>query len=172
MSIGTGDFAPMLTRIEEILCDGRGVSRALASADRFRVGPFPDQLASNVSKEASVRKAAFAWLETSQPLEHPEQHPRAKYTLTIALELYYYLPEFEQHSYLRTAAAVAASDMHKVRGALCYPGNVDATEAGALTGLVSGMLEFVSWSSQLDLENNLLVGTMRLRGIAIHTFST
>lgn len=148
---------PMLDRIEEVLCDGAGVARTIAAPHRFRRGPFAGQRASEQGTEAMVSKGVYVSVTNAESMTQPEMHNVLSYRLRVRIDLFYHLPDTYMHPQFSAALAEAATDLHRVRMALCYPGNLEATASGEATGLSGSALEFERWSMQdPDPENRLL----------------
>lgn len=148
---------PLLARVEEVLCDGAGVARTIAAPHRFRRGPQPNQTASEQGTEAMVRKGCYASVINADPMTQPEMHNVLSYRIRVRVEMFYNLPDAQMHDSFRDAIAEASTDLHRIRMALCYPGNLDTTASGVATGLSGSALEFERWTMQdPDPEHKLL----------------
>jgi hypothetical protein len=158
-------MTPMLTAIEEVLCDGTGIARALAAPDRFRRGPYPDEAPSSAGTAAQVRKGMFASVVRAEPLKQPEMHNVLMYALTVRVDFFYHISDPEVHAAFRSTLGTIATDAHRARGALCYPGNLLQTAAAAPTGLSGAGLQFRSWSMRdPDTTTRLVRASMELVG--------
>ena len=158
-------LVPLLDAVEDVISDGAGVARTIATGHRFRRGPYPGQTKSEQGTEAAVQKGAYASIVGARPMAGPEMHSVLMYTLTVRLDLFYHLPAPRLHDDFRDALAEAAGDMHRLRMALGYPSNLLTNAAGEATGLSGGALQFESWSmSDPDPEARLLRASMRLIG--------
>jgi len=135
----------LLTRLREVLEDGEGVLRVVPS-NRLK-GDLPEGL----DDEEQKRRAFYRpRVRSSVSLG-----ARSKYSPPINGNLIIYeisvtvvtLRTIERREHLKETllddlTADANEDMDVIRQALEYPGNLTATEAGAQTDLVSGMLAF------------------------------
>lgn len=144
--MSVSDMTPLLTAVEEVLCDGAGVERTIAAAHRFRRGPYPDEVSSNAGTAAMVRKGCFASVVSAQPMQQPEMHNVLMYALTVRVDLFYHISDPEVHTAFRATLGSIATDIHRARGALCYPGNLLQTAAAEATGLSGSGLQFRSWT--------------------------
>jgi len=156
---------PALEAVEEVACDGAGIARTIASGFRFRRGPYPDQRRAEQGTEAMVQKGMFASIEHGRPRAQPEMHNVLSYDLNVRLDLYYHLSAPRVHASLLAGLAEAADDMHRLRMALGYPGNLENTSGGEATGLSGAALQFETWSmTDPDTEARLIRATMTLIG--------
>ena len=139
---------PLIKRVEEVLCDGAGVARTIAAANRFRRGPRPLQTRSEQGTEAMVQKGCYVAIVSAEPMDQPEMHNVLSYIVRVRIDLFYNLPDGQMHTRFRDAVVEAATDMHRIRMALGYPSNLQATAAGAATGLSGSALQFERWTMQ------------------------
>ena len=141
----------VISAVQDVLTAGHGNARTLASADRFRVGLRPGETPGQSSLEAHVQKRCWAEI-TSQSARGGTQELGnvASYDLTVEVALSYFTGAPEVHSELRASFLEAASDYHKIRGALCYPGNLSTDASANATGLAGGALIALGggWSKQ------------------------
>tara|TARA_R100001230_G_C5652905_1_gene157873 strand:+ start:300 stop:809 length:510 start_codon:yes stop_codon:yes gene_type:complete len=144
--MSVSDMTPLLTRVEEVLCDGAGIERTIGAAHRFQRGAYPDEVASSTGTAAMVRKGMFASVTSATPMRQPEMHDVLMYDLTVRVEFYYHIVDPEVHTTFRNTLGAIATDVHRARGALCYPGNLLQTAAAEPTGLSGAGLQFRSWS--------------------------
>ena len=87
--------------------------------------------------------------------------------VAVRLDLSYFAGSTVDHEQMREAVQLSTTDLHLVRAALCWPGNLSQTLAGDPTGLADGALDFLSWRSEgLDAEAREIRTTMLFRGIA------
>jgi len=140
-------FDPLFTRVYEVLVDGAGAARTLSAAQRFGDEWYPDLPDEQLSIIARSKKRVWCALSGATPaLEHETTSTRS-YWITLALSMAYFLePPARVDSQWRTLAGTMATDVHLVRGALTWPGNLSQTEAAAETGLADGKLEFLDWT--------------------------
>jgi len=163
--VSVSDMTPLLTRIEEVLCDGAGIERTISAAHRFQRGPYPDETSSASGTAAMVRKGIFASVTTATPMRQPEMHDVLMYDLTIRVDFFYHIVDPEVHATFRATLGTIATDLHRARGALCYPGNLLQTAAAEATGLSGAGLQFRSWSMRdPDTTARLVRASMDLIG--------
>lgn len=164
---------PLVQSIEEVLADGHGTARVLAAADRFRMSFFEGEPKGHSAIEARVNKTAFVYVSDMRARkDSQEMSTVAHYDVTVTILAAYYLGHEGVSGENRAALAAASLDYHKVRAALCYPGNLRLTMVGAVeTGLAGGMLIAPGsrWGAVLDHENRLLRATFTFPGIVILT---
>jgi len=144
--MSVSDMTPLLTRIEEVLCDGAGIERVLSAPNRFQRGTYPDEVASSSGVAAMVRKGMFASVTNATPLRQPEMHDILMYDISVRVDFFYHIVDPEVHATFRNTLGAIATDCHRARGALCYPGNLLQTAAAEATGLSGAGLQFRSWS--------------------------
>ncbi|MCC7539229.1 MAG: hypothetical protein IT379_23605 [Deltaproteobacteria bacterium] len=128
--------------------DGAGSANTLALADRFRDGFFGDQPPSQASRDAHENKRYWARISQMGRYAAPEHVSRQIYEITVELEVTYFVENPAEADKWRAVIAAAAYDAHRVRLALCTPGNLTATAAAVSTQLADGCLEFVRWSQE------------------------
>ncbi len=160
------DTAPLLDRVEEVVCDGQGIARTLAAADRFQRGVWPGADDDKSSINAQVHKRVIVTIDQLVPRpEEKEMGSSIGYVVTTRLDMLYFLRPPVEYARIKAMVAIASLDAHKVRRALCYPGNLEATQAGAQCGLASHCLRPLAWTARLDTKTNrLMVATMRFVG--------
>lgn len=141
------NFSPLFTRVYEVLVDGAGAARALAAANRFGDEWYPDLPDSQLSILARSKKRVWVALGPTTPAMEHETSATRSYWITLTLSLAYFIePGARVDTQWRTVAATMATDVHLVRGALTWPGNLSQTNAGAETGLADGKLEFLDYT--------------------------
>nr|MCU0675633.1 hypothetical protein [Myxococcota bacterium] len=134
--------AAILTRIREVLEEGAGALRTI-TADTYRPGAGPLRSDAAQASDALVKARVEVQIVATEP--HPARPPRlGTFTLDVVEIEIRIVRSVTGVTALsaptRTALLAAADeDASKVAQALCVPGNLAATEAGAATGLVSGM---------------------------------
>ncbi len=164
-------FAPLLLRVEEVLRDGVGVNRQLPAANRFLFDIWPG-LPEEV-RSVMAHRQPHAWVSIDSSTlnaAHQEMSNLAHYVTTVRLELSYFINTPFVHSRLRDVVALASDDMHRIRAALGFPGNLTATTAGADTGLAGGALRMLSWTKdEPNPEDKGMEAVMILEGQVILT---
>lgn len=135
----------ILTRIREVLQDGEGAVRALAS------GAYAGGLYESIAENAEAVRALtgprigvrFTGLE-----RHPASPPRMGSVQLLALEVevtvarHFGAAEALDDTARDALQALAMADGDALQQALGWPGNMTATTGGAATGLVSGCLTY------------------------------
>jgi hypothetical protein len=136
------DLTALIERVEEVLVDGAGVSRTITdSSDRFLRGGRPGHNDADAAVSAHQNKRL--WAEVTRQLARADtQEPSAEsaYDITVSVQCTYYSGDPGDARQLRDCHLVAVNDFHRVRKALCWPGNMAATEAGVVTGLAGDAL--------------------------------
>lgn len=160
-------FAPLRTRIYEVLVDGNGATRALAAADRCSRRVHPGDRPDVRAAKSRKRRTCFVVVESAQPWKgHSSAADHGHYRITVRVEVYYYAGEPYTVASVARAQDRAADDMHRFVAALEASGNLAATEAAASTGLAGGALRFTGWSQRdPDLQTQELRATLRFEGI-------
>lgn len=137
--------AAIITRIREVLEDGRGDLRTV-TAGRF-AGDLPEGLsidAEHMRTVTGARCSADITAIRPSPASPPILGNLILYEIDVRVRVIRLITALEQtddasHDALR---ALAISDVDIVRQALEYPNNLAATEAGATCDLVSGLLRY------------------------------
>ena len=161
----------LIVRLREVLEDARGTLRTI-SANTFE-GQFPPGLEvgeearrafGNPRAEATVssvaRSAASPPVIGNIALYDIGVDVRVAYPLTSAA----WVVDAVRDS--AVGAAYKAADV--VAQALTYPGNLTTTQAGAATGVVSGMLAFVKSdirSTGSDQTGGIVEAMLRFKGV-------
>lgn len=164
--MATDNTAHLITRVEEVLCDGAGITRTLDEPYRFRRGVWPDKDQDRQSVDARVQKRVIAYYEGMDPSpDHNEMTANQTYMVTVRVDTVYFLPNPATHSKLMAQLNLAVLDAHRIRRALAFPGNLEKTAAGDECGLASHSLVPQNWSSKLDTKTfRLILCTQRFRG--------
>lgn len=162
----------ILTRIREVLEDGRGSVRTITantygSATHQALSVLSDSLGSIEKPQVEPRIVG----QRPHGARPPRQGSFTLEELDIDVRV---VRDFDSWRDLdddaRTALhALASSDSFAIQQALTWPGNLTATEAATATGLVSGCLRYAQ-SSMGSLEfaggqNGRLVTTHRFTGV-------
>lgn len=146
--------AAIVTRIREVLEDGRGTLRTI-TASTYEGQIYGPAAGDNESLIASVKPRVEASITSVERHEAspPEMGNQAIYRLAIEVRLIRHLDDLHKvkDSVRDTAKAAAMTDADKVRQALGYPGNLTQTEAAVTTGLVSGCLVYEASSARVVL---------------------
>jgi hypothetical protein len=154
-------YAPLITRVYEVLVDGEGVARTLASGDRFAAAIHPNRPRGIQSVDAHVRRQCWIAIDGGDVSDVQELGSRRIYdNVPIRVELAYFLEHHAEHaSKWRTTHAAILDSIRLVHDALGYPGNLEETEAGASTGLGGYGLQPRGFRlDDPDTENNIWTG--------------
>jgi len=162
----------ILTRVREVLEDGRGAVRTI-TAETYKPGTHAALDALSDSVGALGKPTIEATI--ADRVRHPSSPARqGSFTLeeiTVSVRV---VRGFDGNADLNAAArtalhSLAASDGFDISQALGWPGNMTATEAASATGLVSGQLQDLGTSvASLEYpsgQNGRLVTTHRFRGV-------
>jgi len=162
--------AALITRIREVIEEGKGVSRTISAGTYL--GNWPQGL----SEDEQKRRA----LEGPRTRVNVQQLARSQYSQPVTGNLIVYevgvtviagrlLDRVDQLSPddYDTVQAAGAADTDVIRQALEYPRNLLATEAGTATDLVSGMLCWVS--SSFAVIGQVNQGAQRIEGTHVFT---
>lgn len=158
-------FDPLLTRIAEVLCDGAGVFRTLPAPLRFRDAAYA-QPPTEASTAAHEQKGCIAYITGIRERSfNSEIAPTAVYEIDVVVETTYFVEHPSERAAVRAQLAAAALDGHLVRSALCWPGNLAQTVAGASVGLVDNGLTFRSFVlGKPDRVTRLMTGAIQFTG--------
>lgn len=160
------DFAPLLTRVGEIVFDGAGGgSRAIASAYRFDRSISSSSLDEDHAADAQIRKTCFPSIASGLPRKAPEGGNVHDYDVVVLLSTFYQVPDEAEFDLVRDLLATVASDVHRLRIAL-GAGYMGATEAAEATGVADGVLWLTSWRAEPpDLASRLLRASVYFGGV-------
>ena len=141
--------AAILTRIKEVVEDGVGTRPITA-------GTFEGDLPNGLSIDAQhMRTVTGARCEADVVLQRPSPASPGVtgnlliYDIEVEVKVVLLMTPLEQidDDTRRALSALAMSDADILGQALGCPGNLTATEAGAVTDLASGLLRFVESTS-------------------------
>lgn len=135
---------PLIDRIYEVLVDGHGTKRTLAADDRFQRMPTSKASRDVISVRAKVKPIVEVVVArvTPEPGANRVHTDRQLYRFAISIYRYYYLGYESSPTQLQAAIVRMTNDTMQVAEALEWGGNLDATEAGAETGIASDALRF------------------------------
>ena len=143
-------------RIYEVLIDGAGNKRALAAADRFARGHTPGLPAKLRSVRAKARPTVFVVIASAEPEPGAvgEIAEQQDYRIIVSIYRDHWL-RYQGNPTGVELQLVASNDAFaKIRGALCWPGNLKETEEGRNTGFAGEALNAKgAQSKQLRITN-------------------
>lgn len=162
MADNAADFEPLIARIYEVLCEGRGAHRTLAVGQRFRAKLLSTESDAMKAKNARVQKLVLAAIDRfDDSVQTQEFSDRAEYATAIRVDLAYSTANPYDRARVIEQMTAAASDAHRVRMALGWPPNMVTTEAGVSTGLSGGGLVFKNASGgRLSPDSKLFTITL------------
>lgn len=144
--------AALITRIREVIEDSRGAMRTVPT------GRFSGDMPQGLTEEEQQRRAMVnprARVEVND-ISRQSQSPPINSNLifyevgvTVTVSRLFARDQQLNDDTGDVTQAAGAEDVDIIRQALEWPGNLDYTEAGAPTGVISGMLSFVSSSSSM-----------------------
>lgn len=137
-------IAATLRAVEQALSAGHpaGGTRVLAVADWFVLG-LPVDGNADAASSVMAREHKRAWVEITNiaaRADTQEIGATTGYDLRIEVRCTYYAGHGDNRTEVRDCHLTAAEDFHKVRQALCWPGNLTADASGNATGLAGGAL--------------------------------
>ena len=140
------DFEPIVDRIYEVLCEGRGAFRTLALDQRFSAKLLSSDGDQARAKNARVQKLCLVAIDSFRDSARTqEMSDRAEYEVAIRVDLAYHTANKYSRAAVIDQMTRAKSDGHRVRMALGWPANLDTTEDLRAVGLGGlGCLRFVS----------------------------
>lgn len=147
------DFSAALNATLQALTDGIGNSRTLATGDRFEDGLYPGEDDGGSSMEARQQKRAWAAYRSIKGRDDGQEIGSVTlWDVQIEITCSYYTghPSYPQE--LRESMLQAANDFARIRGALCWPGNLEFDLDNNYTGLAGNALRGGSnaqWESVL-----------------------
>lgn len=154
-------FDPLVDRIYEVLCDGRGAFRALAAADRFVKKSLPNEPDERRAKNARVHKVALVGIDSiADSANTQETSDRAEYQAALRVDLCYYTPNPYERAAVIERMTLAHSDAHTVRAALGWPANMPQTQDARDTGVQSGLVFKATSNPKLSADSRLFTLTL------------
>ena len=167
-------FDPLVDRIYEVLCDGAGVYRALAAANRYTKNTLPNEPDERRAKVSRVQKIALVGIDSiADSVNTQEFSDRAEYQAAIRVDLCYHTPNPYERAAVITQMTDTHSASHLVRAALGYPPNMATTQAGLVTGLGDGGLVFTRTSNpRLSPDSRLFTLTIGFTATVWLSFPT
>ncbi len=172
------DHDAILTTVREVIDDGNGSVRTVTSG-RFNGGAYAGQPPGSETLYA-LATPTFRTAITGQR-RHPASPPIlgsfTLYEIDVEVEVIRGLQlRHKVNDDIRDdAKALAANDADVLAQALTYPGNMTGTSASALTGLVSGVLQYEGSSGTIELAddtNGRIVSTHTFSGVVHVTLAT
>lgn len=145
-------------RLYEVLCDGHGAVRTLPEGQRYARGYPPGFAASMRATRARERRgeervvgAVFVVVSAAsvERFASGEIGTAHLYRVRIALYRDHWLGFEGDPAEVEQALVDATDAFFRVRAALCWPGNLSATEAADDTGLAGGALNGAGASTRL-----------------------
>lgn len=135
MSVSTA--AHLFTRVYELLCDGDGTARTLASAERFvrRHTSMRDRSVLAVRSAKTPMVDVFVLAMDADFGAADELTNDHMYRLTLAVQRHYHLTYESDPAVVEALQVRVLNDYAKTRAVLCHPSNLVQTEAGNDTGI-------------------------------------
>lgn len=155
MAVATLEYA--YERIYEVLVDGDGTGRTLAAADRFSRGHPPGFDPKLRAVRAKVNPAVFVVIGAAavDGFAAGEMSDEHLYRLKVAIYRDHWLGYQGDPEEVEGQLVAATDAFFKVRAALCFPGNLQQTEAANATGLAGYALNGAQASTRLESVSNL-----------------
>lgn len=154
-------FDPLVDRIYEVLCDGRGAYRTIASGSRFIAKALPGESDQVRAKNSRVQKIALVAIDSfTDSANTQETSDRAEYQAAIRVDLAYHTSNPYQRSAVIAQMTAAASDAHLVRAALGWPANMPQTQDARDTGVQSGLVFKSMSGGRLSPDSRLFTVTL------------
>ena len=143
-------FTHAHTAIYEALTSDTGRTRALATEHLFK--RLAERRADGGAEGEAIKlgKAVLVVLRDFGAVPQPEIAPsdRIRYAGVCDIVRLYHAGNDHMSSETERARLLAADDLHRVRAALCWPGALATTLAGAVTGIDGGALTAIGHRSQ------------------------
>ena len=161
----------ILTAVREVIEDGAGSVRTIASGD-YLVGQVGARSVPGLAHDALISPRADIALTVtgrngaSPPITGSVQLLDVSIVVRLVRSLSAHV--VMDHDARQAVRALAARDADVLAQALTWPGNLAQTAAGAPTGLVSGCLRTTWRSATGDIE---AAGSDSARLVTTHTFS-
>lgn len=155
-------IAHLRERIYELLCDGKGVVRALSEEHRFqrlRTSRGDRTVLSMRAKERPIVHVSIVAIPDIDVVD--ELTDGHLYRLEVRVTRYYHLAFESDPSSVDDALDREFDDGCRVRAALSHPANLVTTEAGKATGLGGSSLR-PSGATEGDSPDAVASGTDRL----------
>lgn len=165
-------YGPLLTRIREVIEQGKGARRALA------VGAFGGAYAyagrPEVSKAIDTLSAPQYTVRMGRKVNRNRINANASFTMEdteILVDLVWNLDTSLARDVRERLETVVYDGERQVRGALTAPNNLKQTEAGENTGLPSGLLIWldtaeVNWRWDEDATASVTI-TLEAQGVCL-----
>lgn len=154
--MAVSSVASLRTAIHEALTTDRTAThtRAIPSAYLFQRGLPPGLDATLRSTRAKGTPGAFVVIArmTPEPGVGDELGSDHLYRLSIVISRDYWLGYEQRTADIDTVMSRVADDLMRVRAALCFPGALDTTAAGADTGIADNALSPVGDQSVLTVD--------------------